>query len=457
MSISWQRGEKSGEVDATAIIRSAPGGISMEVQSKDSDSHTLFAHYGRHRSGGPTLHYMYQVDPKFLSVDNDGVYNGAAILRFDEFGDELRGNYWTSQLSKGHFTLRRRPPKDSVIVKAEQIDVLLITAIEEEFAAAKNAFEATDLTRDGVCTWTPREDGNIAFLAGIFHFNGRPLFSIALARPTRMGANRTGALATTLTERLRPKCLVMCGVCAGNPSDLALGDVVVSELAYQYDEGKVDKKRFVGDHRQSPVSFDWLRAANALDPKDMPSYGPPADADARFWILERLHGGSDPKKHPAWRRYFGPGEWRKAVEALESKGFVAVEGGELKLTSQGEAEIERSILLDVDPPAHLPFAIKPGPIASGNAVVKDGKAWDKLKLMGMRSVLGLEMEAAAIGEVARSAGVDHWIVIKGVMDHADPNKDDRFKPFAARASAEVLRVFLIGRFASSVNDTSHAK
>jgi nucleoside phosphorylase len=72
--------------------------------------------------------------------------------------------------------------------------------------------------------------------------------------------------------------------------------------------------------------------------------------------------------------------------------------------------------------------------------------WDMLKRMGVRTVLGLEMEAAIIGEVAKQCGIGEWIVIKGVMDHADPNKADRFKPFAARASAETLRNFLIGRF-----------
>jgi hypothetical protein len=28
----------------------------------------------------------------------------------------------------------------------------------------------------------------------------------------------------------------MCGVCAGNPADIALGDVIVAEMAYTYDE-----------------------------------------------------------------------------------------------------------------------------------------------------------------------------------------------------------------------------
>ena len=448
MNIAWQRGEKTGDVDAIATIRQNPDGISMEVQSKDSDSHTLLARYGRESSGSPVLHYMYEVEPKFLGVDNDGPYKGAAILRFYEEGKELRGNYWTSQLTKGYLKLRRCTRADGKPAASERVDVLLVTATSEEFEAAKDAFTVVEAGRDGVREWNAREDTNASHLTGTFFSVGRALFTMALAKPTRMGANRTGTVATALVERLRPRYLMMCGVCAGNPADLALGDVVVSELVYQYDEGKIDLHGFTGDHRQSPVSYDWLRAADALNPETMPSYGRPTDADARFWIMERLHAGGDPRKHPARRRYFEPGGWRSAIEALEAAGLVVVEGDELRLTNKGEDEVRRSILMDVDPPARLPFAIMRGPIASGNVVVKDGITWDKLARMGMRSVLGLEMEAAVIGEVARGANVERWIVIKGVMDHADPRKDDRFKPFAARASAEVLRAFLVGRFAA---------
>lgn len=52
------------------------------------------------------------------------------------------------------------------------------------------------------------------------------------------------------------------------------------------------------------------------------------------------------------------------------------------------------------------------------------------------------MEAAAIAQVAHRLEVPRWIVAKGVMDYADPKKDDRFKPFAAAASAQVLMRFL---------------
>lgn len=457
MNITWQRGEKAGDVKASATIRKDANGIIMEVQSQNSDSRTIFARYGREGLGSPVLHYLYEVEPKFLEVSNDGPYKGAAILRFYEDGDELRGNYWTSQLSKGHFRLQRGTQAQSEDIVGERTDVLLVTAIEEEFVAAKSAFTALMPDHVGVREWKLHENSSSSYLAGIFFSGDEPLFNLALAKPTRMGANRTGTLAMMLAERLRPRCLVMCGVCAGNPADLALGDVVVSEMTYQHDEGKVDQQGFTGDHRQSPVSFDWLQAADALSAQAMPSYGRPSDADARFWIMERLHGGGDPRRHPARQRYFERGEWRAAIEALEADGLVVVDGDALRLTPKGENEVQRSIVMDVDPPTHLPFAIKRGPIASGNVVVKDGLTWDTLARMGVRSVLGLEMEAAVIGEVARSAGIERWIVIKGVMDHADPKKDDRFKRFAARASAEVLREFLIGRFAVLSPHSTDAK
>lgn len=446
MEIHWQRNGKKGKRDATAFIRHAFDGISMAVRSPGSDSYTIVAQAGRDPTGGAVLHYMYEVEPKSIGSDAKGPYKGAAILRFYPESEELSGNYWTSLLSKGYFKLNRK-----IGVAGESsldtVDVLLITAIKEEFEAAKQAFRATHSAGDGVQSWQDcTEHTNAPYWLGTFFCDAKPLFRIALAQSTRMGAIRTGQLATTLVERLSPKCLVMCGVCAGNPKDFALGDIVVSELAYQYDEGKVERDGFTGDHRQIPVSETWLQAAARLRAEDLPSHGRPTERDSRYWLLERLHAGDDPMSHPARLRYFDVGAWRAMIEKLESEKIVRLKSGRLRLTRAGASEVKRSLLLDVDPPQKLPIAIKIGPVASGNVVAKDGKAWDSLKRMGVRTVAGLEMEAAALGQVARSLGVAEWIVVKGVMDHADPKKDDRYKPFAARASAEALRQFLVDRF-----------
>ncbi len=60
----------------------------------------------------------------------------------------------------------------------------------------------------------------------------------------------------------------------------------------------------------------------------------------------------------------------------------------------------------------------------------------------MRNDLGLEFEAAAIGMVAHVVKLPWMIVAKAVVDHADEEKDDSFRAFAARASAEFLLAFL---------------
>ncbi|MFJ6328258.1 MULTISPECIES: hypothetical protein [unclassified Rhizobium] len=446
MEIYWVRGDENGRVDAEAFIRQDRDGIGMTVRSGGSDSHTLLVQSRRDVSGDPILYYMYEVEPRATHSDAAGPYKGAAILRYYQHGEELSGNYWTSQRTSGRFKLIRKPDAIEATMD-DTTDVLLITAIKEEYDAAKATLSANELDGDGVRNWTALEAAtNLPHDRGVFYHEGQALFSISIARPSRMGGIETGQFAGRLADRLQPNCLVMCGVCAGNPKDLALGDIVVSELAYQYDEGKREVSGFTGDHRQSLVSEGWRRAAELLRPEALPSFGRPSSRDARYWLLERVHAGGNPKEHPARTRYFAKGEWAAMIDTLQAEKIIELDGTSLKLTPGGVAEVEHSLIRDVDPPEQLPFAIKVGPIASGNVVVKDGITWESLKDMGVRSVIGLEMEAAAIGRAAGASGVPEWIVVKGVMDYADPQKDDRYKPFAARASSEVLRAFLVGRF-----------
>lgn len=423
----------------------------MTVRSDGSDSHTLMVTPGRDKSGDPILYYLYEVDPKVTRSDAPGSYKGAAILRYYAQGQELSGNYWTSQHSGGHFKLVRKQEMVETAM-SDTIEVLLVTALKEEHDAAKLAFNSTEIDGDGVRDWVEAMDETTSpYLRGVFYHRGKILFTIALAYPLRMGGIETGPFAAMLAEKLKPNCLVMCGVCAGNPNGLVLGDLIVSELAYQYDEGKIEQQAFKGDHRQSSISDEWKRAAEKIQPERLPSFGYPSEPDKRTWLLERLHAGDDPLSHPAHNRYFVKGEWKVLVETLESEEILVIGGDFLKLTGSGTTEVQRSLKINVDPPETLPLAIKLGPIASGNAVVKDGVTWSKLEGMGMRKILGLEMEAASIAVVARNAKVPEWIVIKGVMDYASIEKDNRYKAFAARASAEALRAFLESRFLTKSN------
>ena len=326
------------------------------------------------------------------------------------------------------------------------IDVLIVTALKEEHDAAAEVALAGYANNPGVDSWELRDsDTATPYSAGAYRTSSGAEIALALARSTRMGPNSTIPVASALAERLRPKCLAMCGVCAGNPTAVALGDVIVAELAYAYDEGKRTREEFEADHRQIPLSDAWVRGAQELTPVDLASHGEVSQEEARSWVLERLYLGEDPKDHPARSRYLPGAAWPECLGALESRGLMTRSAATLTLTEAGRTLIARSMYDMVTAPSKLPFRIVVGPMASGNVVVKDDVTWNQLRKWGVRTVVGLDMEAAAIASVAHRLGVLEWVVAKGVMDHANPRKDDRYKPFAARASAEVLFKFLVSR------------
>ncbi len=316
----------------------------------------------------------------------------------------------------------------------KRADVLIITALREELAAAREA------GRPRISRWEERDAGSSApYLWG--EYAGR--WSVALARPTGMSGRSTAPIATALADKLKPSCLAMCGVCAGNPGDTALGDVVVAEVAYEWDEGKQSPSGFTGDHRQVPLDARWLRAAQEFDPAGLPSHGAANAEETMLWLLERLHRNQDPRKHPARDRYFPPGTWMPQLEQWAADGLIARNrDGAVVLTDDGERLVRQRLYDDVDGPQRLPFDVLVAPMASGSAVISDASIWPRLAAMGMRKVAAVEMEAATIATVAREREVPRWLVAKGVMDHADLNKDDRYKRFAAQASAEVLFALL---------------
>jgi hypothetical protein len=111
MTIHWQSNGGSGTVVAEATIKQSFLKISMEVTSNDSDSETLIAHPKKDaESGTSLLYYVYRVTPRLTSGQAGGPnYLGSAILKFypsDQVA-ELRGNYFTSANTQGHFELSR--------------------------------------------------------------------------------------------------------------------------------------------------------------------------------------------------------------------------------------------------------------------------------------------------------------------------------------------------------------
>lgn len=330
------------------------------------------------------------------------------------------------------------------------VDILVCTALDTEYDVAKNvATEGFGRDRT-VADWVEHEAQPIPYAQGTIQVDGQER-TIALAHPTRMGGLSTALLAGQLIQSLSPSCVAMCGACAGHPEDTALGDVIFAQNSYQYDEGKhTSEAGFRGDHMAVPVSERLLAKAQRFDSSALPSHGPLLDEEVLLWMLESLRLGIDPKRSAGVRRFVGSSDlrWNALVETLiRDRHVVRRATGNLGLTRDGRSHLSMQLYGRLGGPTQLPFAVLCGPMASGNAVVANGKAWQQLAGMGQRKILGLEMEAAALTRAAHNAQVPYWVVMKGVSDHANPHKSDRYKGFVERASAEALFAFLSDRIA----------
>lgn len=349
--------------------------------------------------------------------------------------------------------------------------VLIITAIELEYQAVL----AVEQGAVPGSLWEERKDPNgLPFAVRHFlpegHAGGPIRFAVICAAD--MGDVAATNAILPLAQVLRPACLAMCGVCAGRPGKTALGDVVVADKLYFHDGGKLvgslgpDGKPIETvqqDLTTYQLRSDWKRAIERIRPRDRfgeaawlrqrPSPLEWQEIQVLSWLSE--HPGERPSKQwlskncPQWKAVLDL-LWKDRACGTSNEEHPLVEDGTLNLTQEGKAFIDRFRLLNLDgvpdlgpQGTELPFNWHVGSFASGDQVVEDQAIWTFITA-SMRKTLGLDMEAAALGAVAhyqRSLNVDA-IVMKGVMDFANHGRDDHFKDFAARASAECLILFL---------------
>lgn len=319
-------------------------------------------------------------------------------------------------------------------VLSNSVDVLVIATLPEELDAL---LAVTSGVREAWAKWN---DG--PYHAAVLDGHGGPL-RVVSTRLTKMTATEAADAAATLSERMQPRCLAMCGVCAGHPEDTDLGDVVIGDRLIQHDEGKHTAEGFRGDLWPASLVRAWLQAAQdqAGPAIGLHGYSEPENDDWKWWFLERLLTNGDPLRSTALRRYIPDSTREERLKSLEAQRLMTIKGERCSLTPKGRKAVERRRVLAGTHATALPFHVHVGPICSGNAVEADGTIWGRLAVGGVRKVLAVEMEAAAIGRVAQARELP-FAVAKGVMDRADRHKTDRFKHFAARASAEVLCKFL---------------
>ena len=333
------------------------------------------------------------------------------------------------------------------------IDVLIITALYEELEALFAA------TMENGLQWLADRD-----LDGFrYHVYETPTsddgtLRIAAAWAGAMGEPAAATRSSSLIQFLRPRSLAMCGICAGRRGDVFLGDVIVANRVFSYDHGKLvaitdpkgrRQEEFFHDIETYNLEKVWAMDATYFSSQTKWCHSILADrpisiGSQKDWFLDSLlkyekGDGLSPDNHPD--RNVACPTWKDTIKALITEKLIRLSGGTAHLTKKGaEQACNVSFVRGSDAISDPPFRVHVGPIGTGKTVRKDPEIFHRIKRLE-RAVLGLEMEAAAIGFVAEQANIP-CLIAKSVSDYGDLYKDDSFRIFASKASALFLLSFL---------------
>ena len=316
------------------------------------------------------------------------------------------------------------------------IDVLILCALQDEYTQLLNVNH--DIIEPG---WVERKNTHGWFVAeaSFLATDGQPLRVLA-SFSSNMGRENALALITQLLSEHPARCLAMSGICAGRRGKLALGDVIFADRLYSYDAGKTTVEDGISKFQGDPLQFHptalWKQRIQrtAINPvgawvSERPALTHEYQED---WVLLRRLDNIAPKNHRQFQEECP--DWPDVLKRLWQRGWLA---NPMELTPSGRARAEELRLLYQStlpkPPA---FQIHVAPIATGAAVTEDTGIFSQLA-ESMRKILGVDMEASALGVAGEFANLP-VVVVKGVSDYGDPFKDDRYRAFAARAAAECL-------------------
>jgi adenosylhomocysteine nucleosidase len=270
------------------------------------------------------------------------------------------------------------------IESRSKFDIAVITIVSEQTAAIRAALEGAQDFNEWVGparrwftsgTLPPLDDS----AAGIR----------VIATQTMDQGNRSVISAyNELRRQGRTKLAVLVDIAGGIHRDVRLGDVVVADRVIYYDQRALTAE---GTQRRG----DTFRLPTEI-----------ASTVNRFFALN-----GEPTVLPA------------TAAAAE-------------LMSRAEAAC--------DQPSPPVFRIRKGPIASGEAVIKHRDDETRMWIHGFNDkTLAVETEAAGLAVAAHEEGRDNpsygALVIRGISDHADQDKNDEWRTVAAAHAVLALR------------------
>jgi WD40 repeat protein/nucleoside phosphorylase len=348
--------------------------------------------------------------------------------------------------ARGAASTRVMTPRSAV---SDRLDVLILVALPDELAAVL-ALGAGG--RDG---WEERRDlQRFRYFQRRFAREGGRELGIAAAWIGEEGELAATSRGQQLVQELNPICLAICGICAGWRKTLALGDIVVADRLYRYDHGKIvgaagDEEGLFHDLQAFNLETTWkLDAAflaRGISLEAIAKERPPSREAQRWWLLHALYahekeGAPAPERRAEWTPACP--DHAAILSALDAEKLVDLEAETLALTEAGHRALrkERRVhpggrTIDRD------LRIEVGALAMGKTAREDPRLFDRLARL-VPSTIAVDLAGTAMAAVAERSG-RRSIVIKAVADHADHERDNRYRAFACKASATVLLAFLL--------------
>lgn len=254
---------------------------------------------------------------------------------------------------------------------------------------------------------------------------------------------------THVLEEYQPRFVIMTGICAGDKQRVHLGDLIVAERTFTADSGKL----VIGEQGQTMRQHDTITyLLNEQILRFVPLFEhwkdlvvtllrPRSKRHQRDWILQRLlrEATASITALPLDELAQQAPDWRQIVHEFQ-QGADPVLLPSLAL--RDKAMIER-LQYGLDP---FPFLDPPEarchirPLASSSAVRSDNPF--KEIQVPVRGAIAVDMEGAAFGRVMQHFPGIPWLIVKGVSDYADQDKDDSYHTYAAAASAAYALCFI---------------
>lgn len=251
------------------------------------------------------------------------------------------------------------------------VDVFIITALmEPEFSA----LEALDFNWGA---FEPLDQSQLIRYGTIA--SGGKNYRVAAGFCPRMGPVAASILSMKALLKLQPKLLVMAGICAGIPQKASIGDVVATDISWDWQSGKYVDKRGIEAFQIAPHQLG-------------------VDDASRNCLLML-------KRDQAFWSSLAP------------------------LAIASKAANQPSLVL--------------GPMATGSSVLADARVADRIKENQHKNVVALDMETYGVFASAQAFDAQTKVIsLKAVCDKGDRKKNDQYQAFAAEVAARTTKYFL---------------